>query len=87
MAVQYVRPAHRDRPDREPHMPQPPPESAAPLPPCSSCHGVGSIVMSLCCGRGCPTCPGDGMLEAVSCYSCQGTGTLTSPPAAADTAG
>jgi DnaJ-class molecular chaperone len=32
--------------------------------------------MSLCCGRGCATCAGDGAMEAVSCYRCKGSGAL-----------
>jgi len=31
--------------------------------------------MSLCCGRGCATCPGDGMMRAVDCDRCGGIGT------------
>ena len=44
-------------------------------PPCPTCHGAGTVVMSLCCGRGCATCPGDGMMRAVDCDRCGGTGT------------
>lgn len=40
---------------------------------CSHCNGIGSIVVSLCCGRGCLTCIGDQM-QAVECYSCKGSG-------------
>ncbi len=32
---------------------------------CPACHGAGTVLMSLCCGRGCATCPGDGMFENV----------------------
>jgi hypothetical protein len=46
--------------------------------PCLTCQGAGAVVMSLCCGRGCATCPGDGMLRAVDCDRCGGTGTLPS---------
>ena len=48
---------------------------------CPACHGAGTIVMSLCCGRGCATCPGDGMLRAVDCDRCGGTGTQAAAPA------
>jgi hypothetical protein len=41
--------------------------------PCTGCNGVGSIIVSLCCGRGCATCVGDQM-QAVECYGCRGTG-------------
>ena len=44
-------------------------------PSCPACHGAGTVVMSLCCGRGCATCPGDGMMRAVDCDHCGGTGT------------
>lgn len=40
---------------------------------CPHCNGVGSIVVSLCCGRGCLTCVGD-QLQAVECFSCKGSG-------------
>jgi DnaJ-class molecular chaperone len=32
--------------------------------------------MSLCCGRGCATCPGDGMFQQVECHRCRGAGHL-----------
>jgi DnaJ-class molecular chaperone len=44
------------------------------LRPCPACNGNGSVVMSLCCGRGCATCPGDGMMRAIDCDRCGGTG-------------
>lgn len=48
-------------------------------PPCPDCNGVGNILMSTCCGRGCATCPGpDLMLQAVPCWRCKGRGTLPS---------
>lgn len=40
---------------------------------CSHCNGVGSIIVSLCCGRGCATCVGEQM-QAVECFSCKGSG-------------
>lgn len=40
---------------------------------CSHCNGVGSIILSLCCGRGCVTCVGEQM-QAVECFSCAGSG-------------
>lgn len=54
------------------------PATGAPTPsaaaaPCTGCNGVGSIIVSLCCGRGCATCVGDQM-QAVECYGCRGTG-------------
>lgn len=51
-------------------------------PPCPDCNGVGNILMSTCCGRGCATCPGpDLMLQAVPCWRCKGRGTLQGPAA------
>ncbi|MEO6184745.1 MAG: hypothetical protein ABIP38_02935 [Steroidobacteraceae bacterium] len=48
-----------------------------PEPPvCPACHGVGTVLMSLCCGRGCATCPGDGMFDNVECHRCRGAGHL-----------
>jgi DnaJ-class molecular chaperone len=44
--------------------------------PCTACHGAGTVLMSLCCGRGCATCPGDGMFENVECFRCRGAGHL-----------
>jgi DnaJ-class molecular chaperone len=53
------------------------PELAEEIPaPCPKCHGAGTVLMSLCCGRGCATCPGDGMFENVACFRCNGTGHL-----------
>ena len=51
--------------------------------PCPTCHGAGTVVMSLCCGRGCATCPGDGMMRAVDCDRCGGTGTQAGAAAGA----
>lgn len=42
--------------------------------PCPGCNGAGTVVVSLCCGRGCATCTGEQM-QAVECYGCRGTGT------------
>jgi hypothetical protein len=53
--------------------------TSGPQAACPGCNGVGSIVMSLCCGRGCATCPGDQAMEAVQCYRCGGTGRLEQP--------
>jgi len=53
----------------------------APTPPCLACNGNGTIVMSLCCGRGCATCPGDGMMRALVCERCGGTGQQAVTPA------
>jgi DnaJ-class molecular chaperone len=50
------------------------PEIVPTPPPCPACNGVGTIVMSLCCGRGCATCPGDGMMRTIDCDRCGGTG-------------
>jgi len=47
-----------------------------PLPACTACNGAGAILMSLCCGRGCATCPGDGLMRQVDCYRCTGTGQI-----------
>ncbi|MFM1884864.1 MAG: hypothetical protein RL026_21 [Pseudomonadota bacterium] len=55
--------------------------AATPSLPCPGCNGAGHTLMSLCCGRGCATCPQDGRLEAVSCYRCKGTGLLPAPSA------
>jgi len=47
-------------------------------PLCNDCHGAGTVVMSVCCGRGCATCPGgDTMMQAVPCYRCKGSGHIT----------
>ncbi|MEN9705408.1 MAG: hypothetical protein RLZZ393_1287 [Pseudomonadota bacterium] len=58
----------------------PEPLQTAPA-PCPACNGNGSVVMSLCCGRGCATCPGDGMLRELDCDRCKGTGTAATMPA------
>ncbi len=44
---------------------------------CPDCNGVGNVIMSTCCGRGCATCPGgEAMIQAVPCYRCKGRGVL-----------
>ncbi|MGC4027331.1 MAG: hypothetical protein QM696_00460 [Steroidobacteraceae bacterium] len=59
--------------------PHPPARAAAAPAPCPACHGAGTVLMSLCCGRGCATCPGDGMLQQVECGRCRGAGHLAPP--------
>jgi DnaJ-class molecular chaperone len=63
-------------PDIPPHPPS----------PCPACNGNGTIVMSLCCGRGCATCPGDGMMRALDCERCGGSGQQAATPTAAASA-
>lgn len=55
---------------------KPAPTPAETTETCRGCNGAGSIVVSLCCGRGCATCPGDGMMQAVECHGCRGRGVV-----------
>jgi DnaJ-class molecular chaperone len=52
------------------------PANAAPETACPACQGTGTVLMSLCCGRGCATCPGDGLFQDVECHRCRGAGHL-----------